>query len=215
VVVQPAETQSQVETLTRRVGDLEETLRRLNGQLDQLAADITASRRDAAGTVSAVQAANGQNAQIAGRLDALERRLADMTRQQAEAQAADPVLNFSRAMQLYTDGKYPAAATALQTFVDNFSTAADAPEARYYLGESFFRQADYADAATAYINAIRGWPQTPWAPDAVVKLSVSLIELKKSADACGILSEFSTRYPRAPAAVKTQASSARSRAKCS
>src|ERR1700761_2799717 len=46
VVVQPAETQGQIEALTNRVSDLEATLRRLNGQMDQVSNDVAAMRRD-------------------------------------------------------------------------------------------------------------------------------------------------------------------------
>ena len=38
---------------------------------------------------------------------------------------------------------------------------------------------DWADAASAYIGAIRGWPQTAWAPDAVVDLARALVAWKK------------------------------------
>ena len=62
VVVQPAETQGQVESLTNRVGDLEDTLRRVNGQIDQIGVDLAAIRRDSAGTVGALQAAKKEQA---------------------------------------------------------------------------------------------------------------------------------------------------------
>jgi tol-pal system protein YbgF len=217
VVVQPAETQSQVEALSTRVSDLEETLRRMNGQVDQLGVDVSALRRDNSGTVGALQAANAQNAQLLARLDAIEKQVGALSAAhaaQAEAAANDPAQVFDRAMQLYASGQYGAAATSFQGYVDTFGNERAAPEARYYLGESLFKQADYANAATAYIAAIRGWPQTPWAPDAVIKLSVSLIELRKNPDACGILAEFNTRYPKASPALKAQAGSARTRARC-
>ena len=66
----------------------------------------------------------------------------------------------------------------------------------------------------AYISAIQSWPTTAWAPDAVVRLAQSLIELRKNPDACQILREFTTRYPRASAELKTAAQTARTRARC-
>jgi tol-pal system protein YbgF len=216
VVVQPAETQGQIEALNNRVSDLESTLRRLNGQLDQVSSDIAAIRRDGASTVSAQQAANGQNAALAKRLDVVEKQLAtivNVAKQQADAAAHDPANVYAAAMQLYT-GNQPGAAAAFQSYVDTFPDQPNTPEARYYLGETLYKQADYANAAPAYIAAIRGWPQTPWAPDAVLKLSASLVELHKTSDACGILKEFTTRYPKASAAQKAQARTARTRSKC-
>ena len=214
VVVQPAETADQIEAMTNRVNDLEATLRRLNGQIDQVSGDLGALRREGA---AAQQSANAQNAQLAARLDAIEKQLGTLVSaqkaQQAEV-AVDPAKAFDAAMQLYSGNQTRAAATAFQTYLDTFSDQADAPEARYYLGESLFKQAQYANAAPAYIGAIRGWPQTNWAPDAVIKLSITLIELKKNSDACGILTEFSTHYPKAPAALRAQAASTKIRARC-
>ena len=216
VVVQPAETQGQIEALTNRINDLEATLRRLNGQIDQVTADIAAIRRADAGTVAAQQAANGQNAALARRLDAVEKQLAAMTsvqKQQADAAAKDPANVYAAAMQLYT-GAQPGAAAAFQSYIDAFPDQPNTPEARYYLGESLFRQADYANAAPAFIAAIRGWPQTPWAADAVLKLSTTLVELHKNPDACGVLNELTTRYPKVTAAQKAQARTIRTRARC-
>jgi TolA-binding protein len=61
---------------------------------------------------------------------------------------------------------------------------------------------------------VRGWPQTSWAPDAVLKLSRSLVALKKPADACKTLDELARRYPKAPAAVTSKAATTRVQAKC-
>ena len=59
----------------------------------------------------------------------------------------------------------------------NYPDSPRTPEARYWLGETLFVREAYGDAAGAYIGAIRGWPQTAWAPEAVVELSRSLIAL--------------------------------------
>jgi tol-pal system protein YbgF len=216
VVVQPAETQGQIEALTNRVSDLEATLRRLNGQIDQVSADVVAIRRDSAGTVAAQQTANGQNAALARRLDVVEKQLATLVngqQKQAQADASDPAKVYAAALQLYTSNSTDAAA-AFQAYIDNFPDQPNTPEARYYLGEALYKQADFNNAAPAYIAAIRGWPQTVWAPDAVLKLSTALVELHKNPDACGVLTEFTTRYPRASAAQKAQAKVVRTRAKC-
>ena len=69
-------------------------------------------------------------------------------------------------------------------------------------------------AAGAYIGAIRGWPKTAWAPDAVLELSRALVALKKPADACQTLDELNRRYPKAPPAVLSRAATVRTQAKC-
>jgi tol-pal system protein YbgF len=210
VVVQPAETQGQLELMTRKVDDLEATLRTINSQLDALAADISTLRRDTADAAAVQQQRQAANTALIARIDALEKRLDE----QAARVVADPVQGFQSAMQAYLDGQNGAAATGFQSWLDANPDAEQAPEARYYLGEALFKQAAYDDAAIAYVAAIRGWPTTAWAPDATVKLARSLIEIKKTSEACGILTDFNSHYPRATATVKSAAAAARTRARC-
>jgi tol-pal system protein YbgF len=210
VVVQPAETPGQIDVLTRKVDDLEGTLRTINSQLEALGADIAALRRDSADDAAVQQQRQADSTALVARIDALEKRLDE----QAARVVADPVQGFQRAMQAYLDGQDAAAATAFQAWLDANPDAEQAPEARYYLGEALFKQADYEDAAIAYVAAIRGWPTTAWAPDATVKLARSLIEIKKTSEACGILSDFNSHYPRATATVMWGGAAARTRARC-
>jgi tol-pal system protein YbgF len=210
VIVQPAETPGQIEVLTRKVDDLEGTLRSINSQLDALGADIASLRRESADAAAVQQQRQAANAALVARIDALEKRLDE----QAARVVADPVQGFQSAMQAYLDGQNAAAATGFQSWLDVNPDAEQAPEARYYLGEALFKQADYDEAAIAYVAAIRGWPTTPWAPDATVKLARSLIEIKKTSEACGILTDFNSHYPRATATVKSAAAAARTRARC-
>lgn len=220
VVVQPAETQSQLELMSHRIEDLESSLRRVNSGLDVITSDIAAVRRDNSQQTQTAAALAAANA----RIDGLERQLTALTAAAVAARTpppapvvaapVDPKAAFNNAMQLYTDGQFRAAATAFQGYLDEHGDAADAREASYYLAESKYRQGDFSGASIGYIGAIRGWPATTWAPDATVKLAQSLVELKKTDDACRTLAEFTTRYPRAGASVKAQATQARTRAKC-
>ncbi len=66
----------------------------------------------------------------------------------------------------------------------------------------------------AYIGSIRGWPQTAWAPDAMVKLSRALVQLNKPQDACRALDDFAKRYPSATPTVKARAADTRLSAMC-
>ena len=129
--------------------------------------------------------------------------------------AGERTAAFQRAKQLLLDGQFPAASAAFQDYVDQYGdTAPNGPEARYWLGETLFIRGSYADAASAYIGAIRGWPPTVWGAEAVVKLSMSLVELNRIPDACRTLDEFGRRYPAAAPATKARADKARLRAKC-
>ena len=222
VVVQPAETDAQIAALNERVSDLEQTLTRLNGQNEATNFELTKAQRAAADQKARADA-------LEQRLAAIEKTLADL-QASATAQAspplagdvppppappADPAVAFKQAKDLLLAGDYANAEQAFAAYVNNYPDTPRASEARYWLGETQFVREAYTDAAGNYIGAIRGWPQTSWAPDATLKLARSMVALKKTAEACRTLDELSKRYPKAPAQVNARATSTRVAAKCS
>lgn len=223
VVVQPAETDAQIAALNDRVTDLEQTLTKMNGQNEVVTHDLDQARRTAAD-----QKARADS--LEQRLAAVEKALADMQAASAAQVAAAPAAGdvppppappadaataFKQAKDLLLAGDYANAEQAFLAYVNNYPDGAKTAEARYWLGETQFVREAYADAAGNYIGAIRGWPQTSWAPDATLKLARSMVALKKTTEACRTLSELSKRYPKAPAAVTSRAASTRVAAKCS
>ena len=119
---------------------------------------------------------------------------------------------YSRA--LLEAGKFAEAGAAFEAYASRHAEQPNAPEAHFLAGETLSQRRNYADAAQEYIAALEGWPKTEWAPEAVLKLSTALIELKEPAEACKSLAELDRRYAAAPAALKTRARAARTRAKC-
>ncbi|MGI8841266.1 MAG: tetratricopeptide repeat protein [Caulobacteraceae bacterium] len=214
VVVQPAETQGQLVSLSDRLNDLDQTLSRLNGQIEVIRHDLDLARQEALDL-------RAQNATLKDRLTALEQRpqAPPPPPPPPEPQAAapppqDPAEAFAAAKAAYDGGDSPSAEAAFRDYVDRFGESPRGPEARYYLGRVLLGRQAFADAATADIGAIRGWPQTRWAPEAVLDLSRALTALKKPADACQTLDELAKRYPKAAPSVKSAAGDLRAQARC-
>jgi tol-pal system protein YbgF len=215
VVVQPAETEGQLQGLAQRIVDLEETLTALNRQNEGATFELDQTRR-------ALAEAQAANRALADRLAALEARTgkieADAQAVAAEEEVAeaesDPEAEFAAARKLMLDGDYDGAFVAFDRFVKQYGDTPKGAEGRYWLGKTLSVRGDHGGAAGAYIGAIRGWPKTTWAPDAVLELSRSLIALRKPADACQTLDELARRYPKAPAGVLSRAATARVQAKC-
>ncbi len=226
-------------TLRTRIDDLELTLRQTTGQIDSLSQELAKTRRDlkalesdnralqdrmaaAEGQLASAAQAASQAAKPAPEVATPAKAPVAVPKPQAALKAPAAVnaagertAAFQRAKQLLLDGQFPAASAAFQDYVDQYGdTAPNGPEARYWLGETLFIRGSYADAASAYIGAIRGWPPTVWGAEAVVKLSMSLVELNRIPDACRTLDEFGRRYPAAAPATKARADKARLRAKC-
>ena len=212
VVVQPADTDARMAEMVAKLADLEQTLRGLNGTFEMVTRDVDQAHRDTGALKKDLQV-------LTERLAVAEQKLVQAAAPAPElsdgpAPAGDPAKDFAQARQLMLAGDYDGAETAFSGFVESYPDASRTPEARYWWGKTLTVRAAHAEAAKAYIGAIRGWPQTPWAADAVVELSRSLVALKKPVDACQTLAEFTRRYPKAPANIASRAAATRTQAKC-
>jgi tol-pal system protein YbgF len=218
VVIQPAETQGQINALTDRLSDLDRTLTRVNGEMEVVRHDLDQVRQDE-------NDLRAQNATLKEEVRALEQKLQGLTAlapppPPAAAGAApvepvnDPAAAFTAARTLWQAGNNAGAEAAFRDFTDRYGDSPRAPEARYYLGKTLVARGAWPEAATADIGALRGWPQTRWAPDAVLDLSRALVGLGKTADACKTLDELGRRYPKALPSVLTGAKSVRHQAAC-
>lgn len=216
VVIQPAETQGQINSVSDRLNDLDRTLTRMNGEMEVVRHDLDQARQDNSDL-------RAQVAALKQEVGALEQRLAPPPApapaaappEQAPPQAAnDPVQAFAAARTLWQSGDNAGAEAAFRDFTDRFGDNARAPEARYYLGKILLARQAWPEAATAEIGALRGWPQSRWAPDAVLDLARALTALGKKTDACQTLAELGRRYPKAPTSVLSGARTLRRQAAC-
>jgi tol-pal system protein YbgF len=227
VVVQPAETEGQMQTLTQRVDDLEQTLRRVNGDNETLVRDLDQARR-------AATAAQDRAASLESRLSALEAQAAaaaapppqaggslgtlpadpNLAGAAPAAGAANAAAAFQAANKLLLEGDYSAAETAFADFIARYPDNARTPEANYRLGQTLTARKATADAAGAYIASIRGYPKTAWAPDAMLELARALLTQGDRTNACSVLANLASRYPAATPQVKGRAATTALQAKC-
>ena len=216
VVVQNAENEGRINDLGDRITSLEQTLTRLNGALETQQHDIQVARSDLA-------AAQAANTALAARVQTLEQQLAAAAQQQTApteggapgpGAAADPEAAFAAARRLLMDGSYPQAERAFSDYLSAYGDSPRGPEARYYLGKTQLARRAWPDAASNFIAAIRGWPQTAWAPDAVLGLARSLVGMSRNPDACQALGELRRRYPNASMDIVNRAAALRTQASC-
>lgn len=210
VIVQPAGTDEQMQSLSQRVTDLEQTLTKLNAQNEGLVYELDQSRR-------ALEASQAQVDTLNARLAPLESAAAAeqlAAEQEAALAAQDPTEAFANAAGLMNGGDFDGAEAALADFVQRHPDHAKAGEANYMLGKAYSVRSAHSEAAAAFIEAIRGYPKTSWAPDAMAELSRELVALKRAKDACATLDTLKAKYPKAPAAVTKKATAARTQAKC-
>lgn len=206
---------SRVDLLDRRLGDLEATLMRVNGELETAAGDLDRASR--------------ANRDLQGRVEALTRRVAELeaaAADAAEAAAADAPAqpnsptgtdrgDYDAAMQLMMDGDYAGARRAFEVFAVTWPESERLGEAQYRLGETRYIADDMAGAAQAYAASLRGWPRAAWAGDATVKLATALHATERGPQACQALAEFNRRYAEtSPGAVRNRATALARTARC-
>ena len=213
VVVQPAETQSQLLSVGDKINDLGQTLARMNGQLEVIKHDLDQTRQE-------VQDLRQSDAALRERLATMEKTIKDMTAPPppvaapAPVAALDPPAAFAAARAAFEGGDMATAEAGFHDYVDRYGDGPGGPEARFYLAKTLLARKAWPDAATADIGAIRGWPHTRWAPEAVLDLSKSLVAMGKPTDACQTLGELARRYPKATPSVLKAAGAVRAQAQC-
>ncbi len=240
VTVKDAGPDPAVADLQAKVDDFDQTLQRLNGQIEGLEHNLELTRKALAEATDANHDLSARVAKLEGLTQAMQATpsapapaatgptpgagvLGQLPASAIPANAdpggapggADEILAYRQARQVLDTGDYAGGSAALQDYLTHYPNSPRAPEANYWLGRTLALRNMHPDAAAAYARALKGWPQSPWAGDAVVRLSASLIELKRADDACRAMSEFDQRYAaKAGAAVKTRARDVRTRAAC-
>jgi tol-pal system protein YbgF len=110
---------------------------------------------------------------------------------------------------------YGAAETAFDEFLRRFPNDPLASYAQYWLGESLYFRGQYRAAAAAYLKGYQNYGKSAKAPEALLKLGMSLQRLGQKDAACNSFSELTAKYPSAPPHVKSTVTAERQRAGCS
>lgn len=106
----------------------------------------------------------------------------------------DPSAVYEAAFALVKDGSYDQAEIGLKDFISRFPDHTLAPNARYWLGETYYVRKDYTQAARIFAEAYQQAPKGPKGPDNLLKLGLSLAGMGKKKDACIALSQLQTEY---------------------
>ena len=104
---------------------------------------------------------------------------------------------YEYALGLLRRADYKGAEAALLQFVRRYPSDALAANAYYWLGENYYAQGRYADAAFQFADGFRKFPNHPKAQDSLFKLALTLGRQGKTAEACTAFGEFRKRYPNA------------------
>ncbi|MGE0254969.1 MAG: tol-pal system protein YbgF [Alphaproteobacteria bacterium] len=134
--------------------------------------------------------------------------------QVAAVPPATPEAQYEQAYELLKQRDFPGAEAALRAFVTAHPAHALAGNAQYWLGETFYVRGDYPNAARAFAEGFQKYPKSGKAPDNLLKLGMTLAQLKRNDDACITFDKLASDYKDAPAAILSRADRERRALKC-
>ena len=102
---------------------------------------------------------------------------------------------YNEAFDVLKGGDYAESARRLRDFLDAFPSGQYAPNALYWLGESYYVTQNYALAAEQFQGLLDRYPTHDKAPGALLKLGLSQYGLREYDRADAILRQVATRYP--------------------
>lgn len=121
---------------------------------------------------------------------------------------------YAYAFGLMQKQKYPESQQAFQDFLKKYPEDPLAENAAYWLGETYYAQGDYTHAATTFLENYEKHKTGAKAPDTLLKLGMSLGQLKKTKEACATFQELNKAFPAAPTSIKSRANDEKRRLGC-
>ena len=171
----------------------------LRGQLSTL---VDQSRQIRVQQADQIEALQQEVARLRGEVE----RLSHLSQRNEQAQAgdsqssiqvADPAEQaaYDQAMQAFRAGQYKEASALLTQFIQAYPQSALVHEARFYRGSSLYATKDFRGSIGGLETMIKAAPADPRAPDALLVIAASQVELGELEGARNTLQRIVKEYP--------------------
>lgn len=208
--------EDQIRVLTGRIEDLTFKIDQTNKDLQSFKEDTEFRFQDAGGAAPAAAAAASTASTPpagAGSPDAVPSasgtlgtmRSADNAAESAPAASAlpngTPQVQYDYSIDLLKRGQFDQARDGFRAFLDVHPKDQLAGNAQYWLGETYYAQGDYKNAADAFLNGYTTYSTSTKAPDSLLKLGMTLKALGQKDASCATFGELGRRFPQASPAI--------------
>ena len=126
-----------------------------------------------------------------------------------------PKDQYDFAVSFMKVGDYETAEFALRQFIDIHPKHELAGNAQYWYGETFRIRQLYSDAATAYLDGYQNYPKSQKAPDNLLKLGITMVQLGEKDQGCSMIIGLKKQYPKASKSVLQKAQYEQKKFNCS
>ena len=118
---------------------------------------------------------------------------------------ASPEKQYEFATSFLKVGDYNTAERALKEFIQSNPNHNLAGNAQYWFAETFRIRQLYVDAASAYLEGYQKYPKSEKAPDNLLKLGVSLVQIGEKDQGCMMITSLEKEYPEASQSILQKA----------
>jgi tol-pal system protein YbgF len=123
-------------------------------------------------------------------------------------------VQYDFAIDLLKRGQFPQARDAFTQFLQQHPKDPLAGNAQYWLGETYYVQGQYKDAADSFLKGYTTYSKSSKAPDSLLKLGMTLSALKQKDAACATFGQLKEQFPQASPAVVARNKQERQKAGC-
>ncbi|TVQ35624.1 MAG: tol-pal system protein YbgF [Wenzhouxiangella sp.] len=102
---------------------------------------------------------------------------------------------YDRAFRALRETRYADAANAFSDFLDQYPDSAYAPNAQYWLAETYYVTRDFETALNLFKELLDRFPGSNKEPDALLKIGFSHFELRQWNEARAALEQVRAQYP--------------------
>lgn len=217
---QQSQAQAGTTTLVNQVNDLQQQVSQLQGQIEELQhqnqqlqdsqkaqyADVDSrlGRLEKGGAAPQGQpsASATQSAPPSAPAQAAPSAAAPAPAASAPTQPAsgDQQAAYDTAFKSLRAGDYVTASRGFRDFLIKYPDSPLAPNAYYWLGESYYVTMNYPVAIEAFQRLVKQFPQSDKVSDGLLKVGYCQIELKQQDAAIATLKQVTTKYPGTKAA---------------
>ena len=191
--------------ITALQGSLEKLQGENGGKVDQLSGQI--------------QSLNDSLDELKARLAKVSKQLEDMqaaqqsvaagqaaqqAQQQAMAQAPPPDVLYNNGLRDYNAAKNDIAKQEFSDYLKFYPNTDLAGNSYYYLAELAYKEGNFQEAVTDYDQVLQNFPTGNKAPSSDLKKGLALIELGKKDDGIAQLRHVIQRYPRSNEALQAK-----------
>lgn len=204
------------EESTYQSTQLKDRLERLNADIDFRLQQLEKGGAGGAGAVAAAAPEKAPEKPAAGQLGSTKPSEKPAAGPQVAALPANanPDKQYEHAFEQLRNGSYDAAEKEFSTFIAKNKTHSLTGSAQYWLGETYYVRNRFGEAAASFGEVLQKYPKGNKAPDALLKLGLSLASLNKKTEACTALGQMNKMYPDAAPSVKRRSEMERKKLNC-